>query len=878
MSYKRILNSDEKKKQKRTDEEKIHVKYQDYKDLWLEKGPIWFAENVLTSPPDIPIHPDFVSNNNPPLYCEGCRTKHPKFRVNGVPYHIILSEDQKTYLSDIWSGKALLTLLAAGRGGGKTFIFAVRYTWLLATQSIGITYMGGSMKQSKLCQDYIDNWRYDNDILYQIIDKSNHGVERYMTTIWRGHLDFSACSPTSARGPHVNEVGLDEVCFLPKTKVWTKNGHSNIEDDISEFNNSKIIQSMDREYSGEMIHIQPRFYSIGYTVTPEHPIWAIKRKQKYLFKKEQRIMPSKVEYYKIRYAKKTRVVPSWIKVKDLEVNDILVSPIPTRIINNKLQFPKEFLRLIGYYISEGSTGEHQIYLSFNSNESKFIQDSIYCVQKIFGKTPSVYKLHGVNCVNVSWSDKNFVNWLTRNCGKLAKNKHIPDFMMHLSDEQLEIVKSTIYDGDGYMAPDYKCLHVVSEKLVYQLLFFINSKGKIASLNWHKAFYLTETNKQKYGWVRDGFFYIPIYKISMLDYNGKVHNHETTTHSYTLPYLLAHNCVAEDKSEEGGKAVSAAMWQVTGKRVGRLDMASTAHFIHGTFYEYMMNPEKYGFKVYKWAIAKHVSGKKPLECYTDKNPSNWVSNVWWMSNADIQKMRKAKSNEEWLCESLGEASMASGAVFKKDDLDIVICKLCEECEPYNWDKCKLCKLASTGTPDDPTKYILDRRIGFDYGISESPTAVTIVGRKSDVVFVLFNDEQIGLREEDKVEWVNTNCQQWGTWDFIPDPAVGGKALNEKFEDLGYAVYVIPEQDKAERVYNLINFVEKHKIIIPNIFWHLTQSLRKCAWDSDGKIRKVDDHSFDSLCYSLVDWTVETESDIMSEFLNGSFKPKTKDLLK
>lgn len=549
MSYKRILNSDEKKKQKRTNEEKIHVKYQDYKDLWLEKGPIWFAENVLTSPPDIPIHPDFVSNNNPPLYCEGCRAKHTKFRTNGVPYHIILSEDQKNYLNDIWSGKALLTLLAAGRGGGKTFIFAVRYTWLLATQSIGITYMGGSMKQSKLCQDYIDNWRYDNDILYQIIDKSNHGVERYMTTIWRGHLDFSACSPTSARGPHVNEVGLDEVC-----------------------------------------------------------------------------------------------------------------------------------------------------------------------------------------------------------------------------------------------------------------------------------------------------------------------------------------VAEDKSEEGGKAVSAAMWQVTGKRVGRLDMASTAHFIHGTFYEYMMNPEKYGFKVYKWAIAKHVSGKKPLECYTDKNPSNWISNVWWMSNADIQKMRKAKSNEEWLCESLGEASMASGAVFKKDDLDIVICSLCEECEPYNWDKCKLCKLANTGTQDDPTKYILDRRIGFDYGISESPTAVTIVGRKSDIVFVLFNDEQIGLREEDKVEWVHTNCQQWKTWDFIPDPAVGGKALNEKFEDLGYAVFVIPEQDKAERVYNLINFVEKRKIIVPNIFWHLTQSLRKCAWDSDGKIRKVDDHSFDSLCYSLVDWTVETESDIMSEFLNGNAKPKTKDLLK
>lgn len=551
MSYKSYESADEKRKNKRLKSKETNKQYLKIKQLWLEKGPVWFAENILTSPADVPPHPDYDPKNNSLIEDCPCGAVHTKFRENGTPYHIMLSADQRTYLDDMWKGVAILSLLAAGRGGGKTFIFAVRYCWLLATQdSIGITYMGGSLKQSKLCQGYIDDWRYDNEMLYKIIDRSTHGIERYMTTIWRGQLDFSACSPESARGPHVNEVGLDEVC-----------------------------------------------------------------------------------------------------------------------------------------------------------------------------------------------------------------------------------------------------------------------------------------------------------------------------------------VAEDKSEEGAQAVQAAMWQITGKKIGRLTLASTAHYIHGKFYEYMMSPDTYGFKVYKWAIAKYYQDKPAIICYTDKEPKHWLSNVWWITTDDVQKMRRAKSNEEWLCECLGEATMASGAVFKKDDLDFIICSVCDECEPFKWGSCPLIQISNSGTQDNPTQFIIDRRIGFDYGVSEAPCAITIVGRgKNDVVFVLYNEEVLSMREDEKVDWIHDNCQKYSTWTFIPDPAVAGKPLNEQLDDKGYAIYVIPEQEKLERVYNLINFIEKHKIVIPKAFWHLTQSMRKCAWDKDSKIRKVDDHSFDSLCYALVDWSVESETDIMGEFMRPENSVRSKDFLK
>lgn len=548
-TYRQALSRKEQDKQTIHRQERKQTKdaVSSSRDLWRECGPVWFAENVLTSPTDTPPHPDYDPDNNPPIFCEGCEREHPKFREGGLPYHIMLANYQKEYLMDKWRGVIPLSLITASRGAGKTFVLAIWCCWKLATEDrYSITYMGGSLNQSKVAQGYIDDWRYDVPLLFTIIDKSLKGIDRYATTIWRGKITFSACSPTAARGPHVNEVNLDEAA-----------------------------------------------------------------------------------------------------------------------------------------------------------------------------------------------------------------------------------------------------------------------------------------------------------------------------------------TAEDKSEEGSLAIKAAMWQITGKRASSLTLASTCHFIGGMFYEYMSHPEQYGFKVYQWAIAKHTSGKLAKEVYTDKEPTHWIPNVWWLTEKEIRQFRRTKSDEEFLTEALGGASMASGAVFKKEDLDIVICKVCSECEPYT-KNCPLSQVMKLGTVEDPLKYVGERRIGFDYGVSEAPCAITIIGRKEGIVYVLFNEEQVGLREEEKRDWILETCQKYDTWDFIPDPAVSGAHLNEILMDKGYSVVTIAESDKLERVYNLMNFVENHKLIVPQLFWYLSDSLRKTAWDSDGKIRKVGDHSFDSLCYALNDFVVGEESDVLSEFLKMEKKPKSDEI--
>ena len=390
-----------------------------FQKYWFEAGPVRFAEELLTCPLDVPIHPDFKAGLNPMVHHDHdwcpLGKDHLKFRENGIPYHVILSQEQKEFLIDIWILGVKQALLAAARGTGKTFVFGCFDCWVISVmEKKNITCMGGSSKQSEIIQGYIDDWRVDVPILRVIIFKSLRGINKKCISIRRSKCEFPACSPTAARGPHVNIVEVDEACE-----------------------------------------------------------------------------------------------------------------------------------------------------------------------------------------------------------------------------------------------------------------------------------------------------------------------------------------AEDKSEDGAKAVAAVQWQTTGKRDTIILLASTAHYIHGMFYEYMTKPE-YGYKIYRWAIAKHISGEKDImKVYTDKDPSHWVPNVWWITQEEIVKQRR-KSDEEWLCEALGGASMASGAVLRKSDLDVCICTICKEtgCEPYKAGYCKLVELAQTGTEDDPIKYIGERVSGFDYGVSEAPCALTIIGVKGNMVFVLFNGEEMG----------------------------------------------------------------------------------------------------------------------------------------
>lgn len=527
-AYERLQK--EMKKHPKRISKKVHM--DKWRKYWREAGPVRFAEEYLFCPINVPPYPNWKELQEE-SYCKGCKKMHKKFRNNGVPYHIILSEQQKELLLDLWERGQRLIIVSAGRGCGKTFIVAVWDCWRMACfDHYQITVMGGSQEQSEICQEYIDYWRGVHPEVEYIVNKSTKGIHPKATSRYGAKLKFSPCSPTAARGPHVNEVQADEAC-----------------------------------------------------------------------------------------------------------------------------------------------------------------------------------------------------------------------------------------------------------------------------------------------------------------------------------------TAEAKGKDGIAAIKALDWQITGRPDTYIMILSTSHYLFGRFYEILSDPKKFGdFKVYFWTIADHVSGKPVEQMYKDKNPKNWKPAVWWMSQKNIRKLRRKTSDEEWLCEALGRPSMASGAVFKREDLDIIICgveinKQCENCIPYKWGYCKLIEQFQLGHQADPIAYIIERRAGYDYG-DVAPNALTIGGRKTiggkTYIFILFNDEIIGLRPEELIKWITNHLKIFRCFTIIPDPSAAGAIVSRRLDELGFATYIIGEAEKAQRVWIVKKIIERHAIIIPKAFWHLTDSLRKLAYDEKGKIRKINDHSFDSLQYLCVDW--------------------------
>jgi len=189
------------------------VNVEKWRKYWRKAGPVRFAEEYLFCPANVPAYPNW-KNLNVEAYCIGCKKIHPKFRPNGIPVHIILSEDQKEVMIDAWKNGIMLILITAGRGAGKTFILSLWNCWQLCTDDFyEITTMGGSAKQSKLLQKYIDYWRGQHKEVGYIIYKSPKAIgNRACLTRMSSENTYVACSPTAVMGPHVNEVQIDEEC------------------------------------------------------------------------------------------------------------------------------------------------------------------------------------------------------------------------------------------------------------------------------------------------------------------------------------------------------------------------------------------------------------------------------------------------------------------------------------------------------------------------------------------------------------------------------------------------------------------------------------------------------------------------------------------
>jgi hypothetical protein len=339
-------------------------------------------------------------------------------------------------------------------------------------------------------------------------------------------------------------------------------------------------------------------------------------------------------------------------------------------------------------------------------------------------------------------------------------------------------------------------------------------------------------------------------------------------------------------EHGGtKYIKAALWEVSTSPDIHIIKSSTPHYVHGDFLETWNDFEKLGFKRYRWAIARHINGEQdPYKIYEDTISSHWIANVPWTNDKAIQILRRIKSNDEWLVEGLGAMSIASGLVFKPEDIESCICKRCPNgCKPWEEGYCAAAQyylnlegVESKNIPlvnKDALKLFTQRIMGIDWG-RVSPDSYAVTGKFGDTILVLEHLEVVGQNDQDKIEKAMEYANRWFTDMVRPDPREW--SFNNALRDRGLAVHELFSftggDEKKEYLYTTKKVIERHHLVIPSAFTNLIRSLKNLTYDEDGKVRKVDDHSFDSLMYAISYYGETGEVQEMEQRETGRKEPE------
>ena len=300
-----------------------------------------------------------------------------------------------------------------------------------------------------------------------------------------------------------SSVHYIEGCFVKGAPIKTIERTKKIEDVkegdiVLTHTNSykKVYKTQKRKHNGILCTI--KYY--GDTrqeikITNGHPILAVKRQ--------------KAEY------KNTEWKPEWVEAGKLEKYDYVAMPIertvisqderffsvkigrgrhPSKTIEFKIATNKDFFRLVGYYMAEGSImGENYLAFTLNKKEKKYLDDVKELLEKFFGKSPLEQEEYkgGISLVLCSTlAARLFKNEF----GKGAKNKSLPKwFMLEAPEKQAEFIKG-YWRGDGsFINKKYSWgakrmfrINTISEMLAEQTRDLLLKLNIFASVNvWEK---------------------------------------------------------------------------------------------------------------------------------------------------------------------------------------------------------------------------------------------------------------------------------------------------------------------------------------------------------------------------------------------------------
>lgn len=352
-----------------------------------------------------------------------------------------------------------------------------------------------------------------------------------------------------------------------------------------------VARVYQRHYAGRLISVTTTF-GRKVSLTPNHPVLAKKRTQ---------TARKPVAWYK-RDSTQAR----WIHAGALEVGDVVLYPIVKSIVDRQCEYPaayldvpvmkregmllrvygngnrdgmlvqgakplksriesdKEFLRLCGYYVSDGTSNPFSFY--FGRNEIEYAQDVSVLVKEKLELEMSVRRKG--NHIEVGGSRSRLLESFFKGLFGRGRGIRLPGWMLMLPrDKQVELVKG-LWRGDGTWDAEGFRFSTASLVLAYQVRDILLRLGILSSVHigWKQErsvgytahvggvsarklaemlgedSAIQESWKHGWSWIDHDFAYYPIRRLDENEYVGSVHNLEVEgSNSYVTPSFAVHNC-------------------------------------------------------------------------------------------------------------------------------------------------------------------------------------------------------------------------------------------------------------------------------------------------------------------------------------------------
>jgi Fe-S cluster assembly protein SufB len=351
---------------------------------------------------------------------------------------------------------------------------------------------------------------------------------------------------------------------------------------------ARVRATMVRRYRGEMLTIKPISPYNAFRLTPEHPVLVVRRSRVFQRRKPRNGWLPEVDTEKLFTAQ-----PEYVPAGELTVGDFLVFPkVQAQHYNPK--YSPELLKLLGYYLAEGSAFIHKtlnvpmVSFSFGAHEKEVITEVCDLITKITGKDAYVTELKGRHAVNVTVYSQELFDVCTSSCGTGASSKRLSDELMALPPEQIEPLLTAYFVGDGNVCDKgnsvmYRAA-TASETLAQQIQELLARKGIYASIHVRPGgddtingreihrkdqYIIVYTADKEWSEIRqtDRYFLVPIKEIERAPYDGFVFNLDVEgPSSYLVRGFAVHNCTAPIYSKE---SLHAAVVELIAKRGAHL---------------------------------------------------------------------------------------------------------------------------------------------------------------------------------------------------------------------------------------------------------------------------------------------------------------------